>query len=82
MGGGETARYVGRHGKSRLVKMVFIGAVPPLMLKTHNNPGGLPLSVFDGLRGGLVANRPQFYKDTSTAFFSYNRPNAKVSEAV
>ncbi len=82
MGGGEIARYVGRHGTSRLVKMVFIGAVPPLMLKTDNNPGGLPLSVFDGLRAGLVANRPQFYKDTSTAFFSYNRPNAKVSEAV
>ena len=82
MGGGEIARYVGRHGTSRLVKMVFIGAVPPLMLKTDNNPGGLPLSVFDGLRAGLVENRPQFYKDTSTAFFSYNRPNAKVSEAV
>ena len=81
MGGGEIARYVGRHGTSRLVKMVFIGAVPPLMLKTDNNPGGLPLSVFDGLRAGLVANRPQFYKDTSVAFFSYNRPGAKVSEA-
>jgi non-heme chloroperoxidase len=82
MGGGEIARYVGPHGTSRLAKMIFIGAVPPLMLKTDNNPGSLPLSVFDGLRAGLVENRPQFYKDTSTAFFSYNRPNAKVSGAV
>jgi non-heme chloroperoxidase len=81
MGGGEIARYVGRYGTSRLARMVFIGAVPPLMLKTDNNPGGLPLSVFDGLRAGLVANRPQFYKDTSVPFFGYNRPNAKVSEA-
>jgi non-heme chloroperoxidase len=82
MGGGEIARYVGRYGTSRLAKMIFIGAVPPLMLKTDNNPGGLPLSVFDGLRSGLVENRSQFYKDTSVGFFSYNRPNAKVSEAV
>jgi non-heme chloroperoxidase len=82
MGGGEIARYVGRHGTSRLAKMIFIGAVPPLMLKTDNNPGGLPLSVFDGLRASLVKNRPQFYKDTSVGFFSYNRPDAKVSEAV
>ncbi len=82
MGGGEIARYVGRHGTSRLAKMIFIGAVPPLMLKTDNNPGGLPLSVFDGLRAGLIGNRSQFYKDTSSAFFGYNRPNAKVSEAV
>jgi non-heme chloroperoxidase len=82
MGGGEIARYVGRYGTSRLAKMVFIGAVPPLMVQTDNNPDGLPLSVFDGLRAGLVENRSQFYKDTSTAFFGYNRPNAKVSEAV
>jgi non-heme chloroperoxidase len=82
MGGGEIARYVGRYGTSRLAKMVFIGAVPPLMLKTDNNPGGLPLSVFDGLRADLVENRSQFYKDTSMAFFGYNRPGAKVSEAV
>ncbi len=82
MGGGEIARYVGRYGTSRLAKMVFIGAVPPLMLQTDTNPGGLPLSVFDGLRAGLVENRSQFYKDTSVAFFGYNRQNAKVSEAV
>jgi non-heme chloroperoxidase len=82
MGGGEIARYVGRHGTSRLSKMAFIGAVPPLMVQTDENPGGLPLSVFDGLRSGLVNNRSQFYKDTSVGFFSYNRPNVKVSEAV
>jgi len=82
MGGGEIARYVGRYGTSRLAKMIFIGAVPPLMVQTDANPGGLPLSVFDGLRAGLVENRSQFYKDTSVAFFGYNRPNAKVSEAV
>jgi non-heme chloroperoxidase len=82
MGGGEIARYVGRYGTSRLAKMIFIGAVPPLMVQTDNNPGGLPLSVFDGLRAALVENRSQFYKDTSVAFFGYNRPNAKVSEAV
>jgi non-heme chloroperoxidase len=82
MGGGEIARYVGRYGTTRLAKMVFIGAVPPLMVQTDANPGGLPLSVFDGLRAGLVENRSQFYKDTSVAFFGYNRPNAKVSEAV
>jgi non-heme chloroperoxidase len=82
MGGGEIARYVGRYGTSHLAKMVFIGAVPPLMVQTDANPKGLPLSVFDGLRSGLVQNRSQFYKDTSVAFFGYNRPNAKVSEAV
>jgi non-heme chloroperoxidase len=82
MGGGEIARFVGRYGTARLAKMIFIGAVPPLMLKTEGNPGGLPLSVFDGLRAGLVENRSQFYKDTSMAFFGYNRPGAKVSDAV
>jgi non-heme chloroperoxidase len=82
MGGGEIARYVGRYGTARLAKMIFIGAVPPLMLKTDNNPGGLPLSVFDGLCSSLVENRSQFYMDTSAAFFGYNRPSAKVSEAV
>ena len=82
MGGGEIVRYVGRSGTSRLAKMIFIGAVPPLMVQTDANPGGLPLSVFDGLRAGLVENRSQFYKDTSVAFFGYNRPDAKVSEAI
>jgi len=60
MGGGEIARFVGRHGTTRLSKMIFIGAVPPLMLKTDKNPAGLPLSVFDGLRSGIVENRSQF----------------------
>ena len=82
MGGGEIARYVGRHGTSRLAKMVFIGSVPPLMVKTENNPGGLPLSLFDSQRDGLLENRPQFYRDTSEAFFGYNRPDATPSEAV
>ncbi|HUC19220.1 MAG TPA: alpha/beta hydrolase [Acetobacteraceae bacterium] len=82
MGGGEIARYVGRHGTSRLARMVFIAAVPPLMLKTNNNPGGLPMSVFDGIRKGIVENRAQFYKDVSVPFFGYNRPNAKVSEGI
>jgi non-heme chloroperoxidase len=82
MGGGEIARYVGRHGTSRLSKMIFIGAVPPLMLKTDSNPGGLPLSAFDDLRNGLVANRSQFYKDVSVPFFGYNRPDAKISEGI
>ena len=82
MGGGEIARYVGRHGTARLARMIFIGAVPPTMLKTDKNPGGLPMSVFDGLRSGITANRAQFYKDVSVPFFGYNRPSAKVSEAV
>jgi non-heme chloroperoxidase len=82
MGGGEIARYVGRHGTSRLSKMIFIGAVPPLMLKTSSNPGGLPMSVFDGLRRGIVENRAQFYKDVSIPFFGYNKPDAKISEGI
>ncbi len=80
MGGGEIARYVGRHGTKKLAKMVFIGAVPPLMLKTESNPGGLPLSVFDGIRNGIAGDRSQFYKDVSLPFFGFNRPDAKVSE--
>ena len=82
MGGGEIARFVGRHGTKRLSKIVFIGAVPPLMLKTENNPGGQPLSVFDGLRSGIAENRAQFYKDVSVPFYGYNKPGAKISEGV
>ncbi len=82
MGGGEIARYVGRHGTKRLKKMVFIGAVPPTMLKTEKNPDGLPLSVFDGIRNGIAGNRAQFYLDVSVPFFGYNRPNVKVDEGV
>jgi non-heme chloroperoxidase len=81
-GGGEVARYIGRHGSSRVAKAVLIGAVPPLMLKTDKNPEGLPLSVFDGLRASLAANRSQFYQDITLPFFGYNRPGAKISKGV
>src|SRR5580765_6231995 len=82
-GGGEAARYVARHGKGRVAKLVLIGAVPPIMLKTPANPGGLPLEVFDGLRQQLAANRAQFYRDfASGPFYSYNRPGAKISQPV
>jgi non-heme chloroperoxidase len=82
MGGGVFARFVSRHGTKRLSKIVFIGAVPPLMLKTDTNPGGLPLSVFDELRRGTAGNRAKFYKDVAVPFFGYNKPGAKVSEGV
>ena len=82
-GGGEATRYVARHGKGRVAKLVLIGAVPPTMLKTPANPGGLPLEVFDGLRAQLAANRAQFYLDfASGPFYSYNRPGAQVSQGV
>lgn len=80
-GGGEVARYVARHGKGRVAKAVLIGAVPPIMLKTPANPGGLPMEVFDGFRSALVANRAQFYLDVPTGpFYGFNRPGAKISE--
>src|SRR6266705_695530 len=81
-GGGEVARYIGRHGTERVAKAVLIAAVPPLMLKTPANPGGLPVTVFDGLRSSVIADRSQFWKDLSMAFYGYNRPGAKVSEGV
>jgi non-heme chloroperoxidase len=81
-GGGEVARYIGRHGTKRVAKAVLIGAVAPLMLKTEKNPAGLPLSVFDGLRASLVADRPQFYWDLTLPFYGYNRPGAKISQGV
>ena len=81
-GGGEVARYLGRHGALRVAKAVLISAVPPLMLKTEKNPGGLPISVFDGLRATLTANRPQFYQDITLPFYGYNRPGAKISEGI
>ena len=82
-GGGEATRYTARHGKGRVAKLVLIGAVPPLMLKTPANPGGLPLDVFDGLRQQLAANRAQFYRDLAGGpFYGFNRPGAKVSQAV
>src|SRR5712671_3120844 len=82
MGGGEVARYIGRHGTSRVAKAVLIAAVPPLMLKTAANPGGLPLEVFDGIRSAVLADRSQFWKDLTMAFYGYNRPGAKISEGV
>lgn len=82
-GGGEVAHYIGRHGESRVAKAVLISAVPPIMVKTPNNPGGLPKEVFDGLQAQLAANRAQFYRDLpSGPFYGFNRPGAKVSEGV
>jgi non-heme chloroperoxidase len=81
-GGGEVARYLGRHGTQRVSKAVLIGAVPPLMLKTDSNPGGLPISAFDGIRAGVLNDRSQFYKDLSMPFYGYNRSNVKISEGV
>jgi non-heme chloroperoxidase len=81
-GGGEVARYIGRHGTSRVAKAVLVSAVPPLMLKTEANPEGLPLEVFDGLRAGLTKDRSQFYKDLAIQFYGANRPGAEVSQGV
>ncbi|SDO62858.1 non-heme chloroperoxidase [Phyllobacterium sp. OV277] len=81
-GGGEVARYIGRHGTKRVAKAVLVGAVPPLMLKTAANPGGLPIEVFNGIRDGVAADRSQFFKDLTTLFYGANRPGAKVSQGV
>jgi non-heme chloroperoxidase len=81
-GGGEVARYLGRHGSKRVAKAVLIGAVPPLMLKTAGNPGGLPMEVFDQIRAGVLADRSKFFKDLTLPFYGYNRSGAKVSEGV
>ena len=81
-GGGEVARYIGRYGTKRVAKAVLIGAVPPLMLKTTANPGGLPMEAFDQIRAGVVADRSQFFKELTLPFYGYNRPAAKVSEGV
>jgi non-heme chloroperoxidase len=81
-GGGEVARYLGRHGAKRVAKAVLISAVPPLMLKTEKNPTGQPIEAFDGLRAALAANRAQFYKDITLPFYGYNRPSAKISEGI
>ncbi len=77
-GGGEVAHYIGRHGTKRVAKVVLIGAVPPIMLKTEANPGGLPMEVFDGIRKGVAGNRSQFYRDLALPFFGFNRPDATV----
>lgn len=81
-GGGEVARYIGRHGTSRVAKAVLIGAVPPLMLKTEANPGGLPIETFDEIRAGVLADRSQFFKDLSAPFYGANRPGSKVSQGL
>jgi non-heme chloroperoxidase len=80
--GGEVARYIGRHGTKRVAKAVLIGAVPPVMLKSARNPGGLPIDVFDQLRTNVLADRSQFWKALSMPFYGYNRPGAKISEGV
>src|SRR5204862_8362228 len=77
-GGGEVARYIGRHGTERVAKAVLIGAVPPLMLKTEKNLGGLPMKAFDDIRASVQADRSQFWKDLSLPFYGYNRPGAKI----
>jgi non-heme chloroperoxidase len=81
-GGGEVARYIGRHGTKRVAKAVLVGAVTPLMLKTAANPGGLAIEAFDKIRVGVAADRSQFFKDLTTPFFGANRPGAKVSQGV
>ena len=81
-GGGEVVRYIARHGTARVAKAVLIGAVPPLMVTTAANPGGLPLEMFDQMRANVQADRSQFFKDLSLPFYGYNRPGTKVSEGV
>ena len=81
-GGGEVARYVAQHGEGLVAKAVLIGAVPPIMVKSASNPGGLPLEVFDGFRSALAANRAQFYKEVPIPFYGYNREGAQVSEGI
>ena len=82
-GGGEVARYIGRHGTSRVARAVLVAAVPPLMLKTDSNPNGLPIEVFDGLRAASLSNRAQLYKDLAGGpFYGFNRPGAKFSQGL
>jgi non-heme chloroperoxidase len=81
-GGGEVARYIGRHGTGRVAKAVLIGAIPPLMLKTPANPNGTPIEAFDEIRAGVRADRARYFTDLSLPFYGYNRPGAKVSEGV
>jgi non-heme chloroperoxidase len=82
MGGGEVARYIGRHGTKRVAKAVLVAAIPPLMLKTEANPDGVPMEVFDGIRAGIHADRSQFFKDVTTPFFGSNRPGSTVSQGL
>jgi len=81
-GGGEVARYIGRHGNKRVARAVLIGAVPPVMLKSSSNPEGLPMDVFDSIRAGVAGDRSQFYKELAVPFYGANRPGAKVSQGL
>src|SRR5438067_12307580 len=81
-GGGEVARYIGRHGSKRVAAAVLIGAVPPIMLKTAAYPGGVPMEVFDSIRAQVASNRAEFYRELTLPFYGFNRPNAKVSEGI
>jgi len=81
-GGGEVARYLGRYGTKRAAKAALVSAIPPLMLKTATNPGGLPIEVFDGIRAGLIADRSQYYRELAAPFYGANRPGSKVSQGV
>lgn len=81
-GGGEVARYIARHGSTRVAKAVLVSAIPPLMLKTDANPGGLPIEVFDQIRAGILADRSQYFKDLSGPFYGANRPGSKVSQGL
>ncbi|MBI1358583.1 MAG: alpha/beta fold hydrolase [Acidobacteria bacterium] len=81
-GGGEVTRYIGRHGTARVAKAVLIGAIPPLMLKTETNPGGLPISAFDELRTSMLTDRGQFFKELSAPFYGANRPGSNVSQGL
>jgi non-heme chloroperoxidase len=81
-GGGEVTRYIGRHGTSRVAKVLLVSAIPPLMLKTPANPGGLPIEAFDQIRAGVLGDRSQFYKDLSAPFYGANRPGSTVSQGI
>ena len=81
-GGGEVARYIGRHGTKRVAKAILVSAVPPIMVQSAANPEGLPIEVFDKLRSDLIKDRSQFYKDLATPFYGANRPGAKVSQGI
>jgi non-heme chloroperoxidase len=81
-GGGEVVRYIGRHGTSRVSKVVLIGAIPPVMVKSAKNPGGTPIEEFDKLRAAVVRDRPEFWRELSLPFYGYNRAGAKISEGV
>ena len=82
MGGGEVVRYIGRHGNARVAKLVLLGAVPPMLMKTASNPTGAPPETFDGIRAGVASDRSQFWRDVAMPFYGFNRPGAKISEGL